>query len=258
MTEARRQTRQGNLPPRQVPNGLTLIELLVALTIVAILLSTVYGTFVAAMNATRRARTNDGTYQVARTVMDRISADLEMAFYRPGSDRRGYPTELFIGLDRSEGDYARDRLDFTSACHILARDGRPETDVVEVSYYIDNSLYDRPLLVRREDPLPDDDLRHGGTLRVLAENVVALNFRYREPGPEPALRRRPTGEEAADAQSAEEPEWFDVWDADTFQPSPSLPELVEVTIVLRGEDEEEHTFSTMVQLHPYQAWQSRR
>lgn len=246
---------------RGTSSGLTLIELLVALTILAILLSSVYGTFVSAMHATRRARDDEGVYQVARTAMDRISMDLEMAFYRPGSDRPGHPTQLFIGLDRSDGDYARDRLDFTAACHVLAREGRPETDVVEVSYYIDDSLYDRSLLVRREDPLPDEDLRHGGTLRVLAENVVSLNFRYREPGPDPAQRQRsPADAEAKqDEQAEQEPEWHDAWNADTFdKPSKSLPELVEVTLVLRDKNDVEYTFSTMVQLHPYQAWRESR
>ncbi|MBN1916400.1 MAG: prepilin-type N-terminal cleavage/methylation domain-containing protein [Verrucomicrobia bacterium] len=249
-------------PPRQVRasiRGLTLIELLVALTILAILLSSVYGTFISAMNAIRRARTDDGIYQVARTVMDRISMDLEMTYYQPGPDRPGQPTQLFIGLDRSEGDYARDRLDFLAACHILARDGRPETDVVEISYYIDDTLYDRPLLVRREDPLPDFDLRHGGTLRVLAENVVSLNFRYRERSPEPNTRSRPAdaAARAEEAQKAEqELEWFDAWNADTNEnPSKSLPELVEVTFVLRDKDGAEYTFSTTVQLHPYYSWQ---
>ena len=247
---------------RQTVSGLTLIEMLVALTILAILLSTVYGTFVSAIQATRRARDDDGIYQVARTVMERITGDLEMAFYRPGSDRPNHATQLFLGHDRAEGDYARDRLDLTTAGHIFLRDGRPETDIVEVSYYIDDSLWDRPLLVRREDPLPDEDLRHGGTLRVLAEQVVSLNFRYREPGPAPWDRQRPTNADAGakdETQEDTEPQWYDAWNADTFsKPNGSLPELVEVTLVLRQKvDGEyvEYTFSTTVQLYPFQIWQ---
>ena len=232
--------------------GFTLIELMVALAIMSIVLSTVYATFFTALKAMRDTRQRDDTYQIARVVMEKISNDLTMAFYRPGSDRQDHPTQLFIGRDAVDDDMARDRLDFTTASHVLMRDGRPESDVVEVSYYIDDTYTDRPLLVRREDPLPDAELRHGGTLRILAERVVALNFRYREPGPPAHDRHRPSGP-ATEEEEAQEPEWHDAWNADTWQQNrKSLPELVEITLTIRDKDGQDHQFTTTVLLHPYQ------
>jgi hypothetical protein len=134
---------------------------------------------------------------------------------------------------------------------VLTHDGRPETDVVEISYYIDDTYTDRPLLVRREDPLPDSELRHGGTLRVLAERVVALNFRYREPGEMPSGR---TQREEGEEEEEKEPEWVDSWNAETHEGGKSLPELVEVTVTILDEEGEEHIFGTTVLLHPYQFW----
>lgn len=229
--------------------GFTLIELMVALTMLAIVLSSVYATFYSGVKAMRDRRGPDDAYQVARLVMETITNDLSMAFYRSGTDRKDHPTQGFIGSDGQDGDYARDRLDFTTASHVLVHDGRPETDVVEVSYYIDDTYTDRPLLVRREDPLPDAELRHGGTLRVLAERVVGLNFRFREPGEMPSGR---TSEEPDD--ESEEPEWFDTWNAETREGGKSLPELVEVTVTILDEEGQEHTFGTTVLLHPYQFW----
>jgi general secretion pathway protein J len=235
--------------------GFTLIELMVALAILSIVLSSIYATFFSALRAMRDTRERDDTYQIARVVMEKMSNDLAMAFYRPGSDREERPTQLFIGRDATEDDFAHDRLDFTTASHVLLRDGRPETDVVEVSYYIDNTYRDRSLLVRREDPLPDEDLRHGGTLRVLAERVVGLNFRYREPGPMPYDRQRRTGPVTEEEEEVQEPAWHDAWNADTWQPArKSLPELVEITLTIRDKDDQDHQFTTTVLLHPYQVW----
>jgi type II secretion system protein J len=245
-----RRTRQANGP--RAAGGFTLIELLVALGILAIMLSTIYATFFAAVQAMRKGHEQDDTYQVARVVMEQIANDLSMAFYRPGADRADKPTQAFIGLDRSSDGYDRDRLDFTTASHALMHNGQPETDVVEVSYYIDETYSDRPLLVRREDPLPDDDFRHGGTLRVMAERVVALNFRYREPDEEPYRRQR-VDREKRQAEIAEL-EWYDTWDAAKEKPLRSLPRLVEVTLTIRDDNEVEHTFGTTVVLYPYQVW----
>jgi prepilin-type N-terminal cleavage/methylation domain-containing protein len=228
-------------------HGFTLIELLVALAILAILLSSVYATFFAALRAMRDSRHRDDTFQVGRVVMERIGNDLAMAFYRSDPARKEQPTHRFLGRNGADEGVARDRLDFTTASHAFSHDGRAETDVVEVSYYIDSTYTERPLLVRREDPLPDYDLRHGGALRVLAENVVALNFRYREPGPEANARVR--GE-----KKPPEPEWFDVWDAEKAKQRPGLPELVEVTVTIRDEEGGLHSFGTTVLLHPYQIW----
>jgi general secretion pathway protein J len=227
--------------------GFTLIELLVALTILSILLSSVYATFFSALRAMRESRQRDDTFQVARVVMEQISNDLAAAFYRSEASRREEPTCIFLGRNGSDGDLARDRLDFTTASHVLYHDGRPETEVVEVSYYIDDTYADHPLLVRREDPLPDHDLRHGGALRVLAEDVVALNFRYREPGPEASSRVR-------DQKKPPTLEWYDTWDAEQVKERPSIPELVEVTVTIRDKEGEAQPFSTTVLLHPYQVW----
>jgi general secretion pathway protein J len=238
---------------RRAAGGFTLIELLVALGVLAIMLSTIYATFFAGVEAMRRGHEQDDTYQVARVVMEQISNDLAMAFYRPGSDRPDVPTQAFIGLDKETDGYARDRLDFTTASHALMRDGRPETDVVEVSYYVDETYSERPLLVRREDPLPDSDFRHGGMLRVMAENVVALNLRYREPDEEPYKRQR-TEQGEQPVNPDELPQWYDAWDAAKEKPLRSLPQLVEVRMTIRDEKEIEHTFGTTVVLCPYQVW----
>ncbi len=245
---------------RAHPSGFTLIELMVALAILAIMLTAIYAAFSSAITAMRESRQQDDTLQVGRLVMERIANDLAMAFYRTDAQRRKNPTHAFIGRDDERDDYARDRLDFTAAGRPLAHDDTPGSDVAELSYYIDDTYTGRTvddpygsggLLVRREDPLPDDDFRHGGTLRILAENVVALNFRYKEPGPDVGLRTRveETKDEEEEAEE-EEDKWHDTWNTEKEQ---SLPELVEVTMTIRDREGRDHTFGTTVLLHPYQA-----
>jgi general secretion pathway protein J len=237
---------------RRHARGFTLIELMVALAILAIVLSSVYATFYSGVKAMRDRHGVDDAYLVARVVMETITNDLSMAHYRSGIDQGERVTQGFIGSDGEDGEYARDRLDFTTSSHILVHDGRPETDVVEVSYYIDDTYTDRPLLVRREDPLPDDTIRHGGTLRILAEDVVALNFRYREPDDMPASRTQETRDD-----ESEQLEWVDAWNAEKHEGGKTLPQLVEVSVTILDEEGHEHTFGTTVLLHPYQYWSGR-
>lgn len=224
------------------PGGFTLLEVLVALAILGVLLSSVYSTFFFALRAMKVSREQDDVFQVARVLMERITNDLAMARFR-SPYIAGRPTEAFIGRNGTSEEYARDRLDFTTASHVFFHDGRPESDVVEVSYYIDDSYPDRTFLVRREDPLPDENLRHGGTLRILADNVVGLNFRYRERDPQPFERVR--------GQEWKEPEWHESWDAAKVTPEQCLPELVEVTLTIRDREGRDLTFATTVLLHPY-------
>jgi len=240
------------VPQRVDRTGFTLIELLVALAILAIVLSSIYATFFSTIRAMRDSREKDDTYQVARVVMERITNDLAMAFYRTDNTRVNHPTLAFIGRNDADNDYARDRVDFTTASNVLLHDGNPERDIVEVSYYIDDTYTDRPVLVRRYDrlPEPEQDFRHGGALRVLAEDVVALDFRYRERGPEASQLARSKTVKKEDTD-AEEPEWHDAWNAEKYK---SLPELVEVTMTIRDAEGEEHEFGSQVLLNPYQVW----
>jgi len=234
--------RRLTLSRAEAPGGFTLLEVLVALAILGVLLSSVYSTFFFALRTMKVSREQDDVFQVARVLMERITNDVTMARFR-GPYIAGHSTEAFIGRNGTSDGFARDRLDLTTASHIFFHDGRPESDMVEVGYYIDDSYPDRTFLVRREDPLPDENLRHGGTLRILADNVVGLNFRYRERGPQPFERVR--------GQEWEEPEWHDTWDASKVTPEQCLPELVEVTLTLRDQDGRNRTFTTIVLLHPY-------
>lgn len=227
-------------------SGFTLLEVLVAMAILGLLLSSVYATFFTTIKAIRSTEEQDDVHQVARLVMDQISRDLTMAFYRSTKTVDGEPKYIFMGRDDRDGEFARDRIDFLTTNHAFYRDGRPETDVVEVSYYIDSTYYDRPFLIRREDPLPDEELRHGGTLRILAEQVVALDFRFCESLPKPAMRQQKEEEEE------EELEWHETWNSVKGKPARGLPQLVTVTLTIRDEQEEEHTYTTTVVLNPYQ------
>ncbi|MEI8256134.1 MAG: type II secretion system protein GspJ [Deltaproteobacteria bacterium] len=206
--------------------GVTLIEIMVASAILAMIGTMIYGAF----DHTGRLRTRLSARQerdhVGRIAVNKIQADLRMAYLSAHvHPTQQYVAQLtaFVGLDQSPGD----RLDFTSFSHRRLLRNVHEGDSCEVGYRLDQrrgaSTYD---LLRRESARIDTEPTRGGTLDVLATDVLSLNFRYYDPTNDG---------------------WRDTWD--TTQPAGQtnrLPSRVRVTLGLRDSDGRERTYMSEV------------
>jgi general secretion pathway protein J len=165
------------MPSRKGPAGLTLIEVMVAVTVLAMISLTIW----TATSQTARTRdivdeSQDRLHQV-RAAMNMITRDLESAFlsmHRATSE----PTHdtIFIGSDRGDEDH----LDFASFTHERRYLNANESDQCEVGYFLadDPQVSGRKNLVRRESPYLDLEPLEGGQYLVLVEDATIFDLQY--------------------------------------------------------------------------------
>ena len=192
----------------------TLVDMLIALAILAVVLSSVYAVFSFQQKALNIAQSSADVFGQAQVILDRLSRDLS-GTWLPGVKTMG--TRAF-GFDAGAGT-----LDFVSTS-ALASDADSHIDLVEIGYRVvaaedagDESL----LLVRRQDNTLDDDFRSGGFEIILTRDLVSLEILY--------------GQEAVDSRQ--------VWSAEMAR---DLPRLVMIKLVMAAGDQQTETFLATV------------
>jgi len=166
---------------RHQRRGFTLIEVMVAIGIVAMLGVLIYGAFHGMSRSKRNIANVSDRYQQGRAAVDRMAREMGAAFISMhGAENARLNSSLntrqtaFIGVSS--------RVDFTAfANQPLRRDGR-ESDQAEIGYFTSNDPETGNLdLVRRLDKFIDDEPGRGGVVQVLAENIVSVEILYLDP-----------------------------------------------------------------------------
>ena len=208
-------------PPRSCSRaserGLTLLEVLVSVGILAMVATLIYGAFDGMQRSRAGLSRIDDRYHQGRQALVRISRELQSAFlsmHTPQILTAAVRTTAFIGTDSGSND----RVDFTSFSHKRLGKDVHESDQNELSYFTgrDPDHSDKYDLLRREQREIDLDPQHGGTVNVLCEDVTVFDVQYLEPNTDT---------------------WLDAWDS--TQPANQyqygrLPFQVRVTLILRG------------------------
>jgi general secretion pathway protein J len=200
---------------RQRARGLTLLEIMVAMAVLAMVSALVYGAL-DGMSQARSGITRLGErHHQGRAALSRIARELAGAFLSvhlpPTTVMQTARATGFVGTDGA----AFDRVDFTAFAHQrIGRDAH-ESDQCEVGYFAsrDPDARDKVDLVRREAPI-DDKVDKGGVVQVLAEDIERFQVAYLDP-----LTN----------------EWTETWDS--LQPAGQLgrlPSQVKVIIEVRG------------------------
>lgn len=207
--------------------GVTLVEVMVATTIIAIVTSLMYTGFAQTALNKRRIESEVDRYHEIRMGLERMARELSMAYVssqlNPNEALRPMLT-AFVAKDDGSGS----RVDFTSFSHRrLYRDAH-ESDQNELGYFVTDNPEDpsREVLARREQHRIDDDPLTGGRVQILIDDVVRLELSFLDPISQ---------------------EWVTTWDTTqaTMQPA-RLPAqvLIRVTVPnVRGEGHEQ-TFAT--------------
>lgn len=200
-------------------DGVTLIEVMVAMAILAIVATLLYTGFVQTAHNKKRIEDETERYHEVRMGLERLVRELSMAFASVHVNQ--IPANVtvktaFIGKDEASGA----RIDFTSFSHQrLYRDAH-ESDQNELSYFLtdDPDMPGKDALVRREQDRIDDDPQTGGTGQVLIHDVEGFELQYLDP------------------QSGE---WLKTWDSTQGAMQPNrLPSQVKITLTVpnvRGE-----------------------
>ncbi len=208
--------------------GFTLIEILVSLSIFAVLVTLLYGTFRSTTDLSEALDKRADSFRLARVAFYHLTKDLSMIYQKPPNNQAasgaspGLETEsLPFGALRLEGTdqdrqieggtYPNDTLAFTSFAHQPIRTTLPIFDVAEISYSLSGKALVRSAQFR-EERVPN----------TLGQSVLGLNIRYFD---------------------GKEKKWLDEW---VPSPTQGLPLAIEVQLTLEGPPI--RTFETTTQI----------
>jgi general secretion pathway protein J len=195
--------------------GFTLLEIIVALGVLAIIAALTFETITNAVRARDMLEANDALNQTARTALAKIKRDLSLAYLTSQTQAVNTFRTVFVAHNDNP-----DRLWFTSLSHQrLYRDAR-ECDQTEITLWTeDDPTTDGALvLLRREAPRIDQDPEQGGAILPIAYGVKEFEVRFQDPTTN---------------------EWRDDWDTTGTETPNRLPRAAQIVLTLLGPDEED-------------------
>lgn len=155
--------------------GFTLLEILISLTLLAIVLTTIYQAFFGHVKAMEATRLVEERYQIGRTSLDILTRELEGAYL--GSEESPL---IFIGIDdQSVEGIPWDSIHFVTTSSFTGGNGWTDGGLREITYRVAvDPETEETLIIRREDITVDDDLQGGGSEQILAEGIKGLDFLF--------------------------------------------------------------------------------
>ena len=207
--------------------GFTLVEVMIAVAITAVVGALVVGSFQRTYAAKELTESQEERFSGARVTLSRLARELTAAFLSDHYDRRRYrePPTFFRGRDRGD----RDELMFTTMAHSrLVRDAK-ESDQSVVQYTVEVDP-DRPgeyALFRREKARIDEDPERGGARAIVCEHVSTFDVQYWD------WKRQ---------------EWAREWVTNSAERQNVLPTRVRVRLGLKMPDGKEQVFETQARV----------
>jgi len=179
-----------NLKPG-VSRGFTLLEILLAIFILTLVVSAVFGAFSGTFKVVNETETQEEIYMAARVALERISEDLAFVYggvlskeKQPVTDTPKRP--IFVGEDHEVDGKSADTLRFLSYAHLSFKSGRQAEGPAEISYYTQYQEKTRDLTLFRSDTLDyleSLENEQGGLL--LCEGLKWLDFIYYDKNGDP-------------------------------------------------------------------------
>ena len=195
--------------------GLTLLEVMVAVGILAMVAVLIYGAFDGLGRGKKNlGRVND-RYHQGRAALARMTRELSSAFlsaHQPLTEQQFRRLTIFKATSSSPAD----RIDFTSFSHLRLVHNSHESDQNELSYFgsPDPKVPGKLDLARRESTIIDLDPKRGGEVEVLAEDIDHFDVRF------------------LDATTGL---WTESWDSSQATGQPNrLPFEIKITLALKG------------------------
>lgn len=153
--------------------GFTLIEILIAVFILGIVLSTVYASYTGTFRIIRATETDAELYGMARTVLERMTRDLEAVATWKGAF-------TFAARPYYLGDREFTRLTFRSTAHIAFSEREEPAGIAVIEYGVEEGTEKEGYTLSRSDSLHRDPGKEeaptGGFL--LCDRVETLTYRF--------------------------------------------------------------------------------
>jgi general secretion pathway protein J len=208
--------------------GFTLFEAMVAISIMAIMGTLIWGSFgpsFALKDAVEKQGERD---EQVRGAVLRMAHEISMAFLSNDYDKGRY-REMLTLFDGRHGAGGHDTLTFTSLAHERLYENALESDQSIIGYRVleDKTISGQYNLMRREKTVIDDQWDRGGDEEVLCEDVQGLILRYWD-----------------DAKK----DWVEDWNTKDVDRTGVLPFRVEITLLIGPVGTTPQRFTTETQI----------
>lgn len=236
--------------------GFTLVEVLLAITILATLTVLAWTSISQIFKTEEIVTERHERYRMVRLAMNRMADEISMA-YLAGPDHGGEVVRgeemLYEDDERFEEGGRRfvepvqfgmigrgEHLDFTAFAHVRTLEGERASQHAQIGYFLDRHTNEQGEVVtrlrRRISTDFDDDLTRGGTVQTMIPAVEDIDFEYWDPG-EPEL-----GTEREIAQGR----WVGEWDTTGRRFAGRLPTRVRISLTMppHGPRGQRETFVT--------------
>lgn len=220
------------MPSRTRSRGLTLIEILVAITVMTMMTLSVWTSFRSTAQSMKYAEQLQVRYSIIRNSLSRVAAELSMSylsFNRPADEERHFT--LFDARDQ----FNRDSITFSAFAHLRMRKDANEGDQSVIQYFIERDQKDgtRTHLFRRESRRltgdQPDKMQEMAPAYIFCEDVKTFDLKYWD---------------------NKKNEWVDEWRTVKKDMQPDrLPERVKITLGImdpNNEREIKYTVQTLL------------
>jgi general secretion pathway protein J len=213
---------------RRTQDGFTLIEIMLALALMAFLTSLLWGTFAQTVKVKKRIEQSQDRTHTVRVALMRMSREIEMAFVSFEASGTQERRTMFSGVSHTDFDELR----FSWFGHQRMRADAPEGDTALVSYFTQNDPDDSRStnLMRRETrrlEAKDVKLIPGETY-LLCPGISRLKFAYYD------YRQK---------------DWREEWDTTKADGQTYLPTQVKISLTVFDERGVPITFTSIARLH---------
>jgi len=208
--------------------GFTLLEIIVALLIFAVIVSVIYPAYTGTYRNIDVAETQAEIYEMARITLIRIIEDIESTYIPRESDISGDSenTETFTGQSDYLGGRRADRIRFFSKSHIDITDSLVEGGDAKIAYYPLQKEDESISLYRSDTPgnleWPEENTKGW----IICEGLYSISFTYTD----------------------KNGNTYDDWDTSVGNSRNKLPSIIHITLEFIDKDDPETPliFSTAV------------
>jgi general secretion pathway protein J len=212
--------------------GFTLVEILIAMFIFAVVLFTIYTSCTGTFRIVDETQYQADIYTMARIALERMHEDLESFYIIPKDAQTSQSEEesaQFVGEDKEIEGRSADSLRFISRAHLVFSEQEQSSGAAEIGYYVGEVNEEKGFALYRTDtPTFQQKPEEGTGGLVLCDSLVSLNLTYYD----------------------DEGEVHDNWDSTSDEFKDKIPKLVSIILEFENiaDPEMPFTFMTSVAL----------
>ena len=175
------QTNMANLARQE---GFTLVEILVAIVVFGIVISTIFASYTGTFKIIDETERQADIYEMSRIALGRICEDLESAYINSGGEGPEIGDEIrermrFVGEEREIEGAGSDSLRFLSSAHIAFGEEDVDCGIAEIVYYVaEGQEGDGLALYRSDTPEFKESPQEGSGGLILCSGLYSIDFRF--------------------------------------------------------------------------------